>query len=130
VAEQTTLVQPETFDVPAVQSMETIPVDIPAPAYYAAPVQGPPLPPGWISQVDGATGRTFFVNTATGRSQWEPPGYSAGGYAVPPGAPRPTPILQPLPNTYAPGYVPTTNVYVPPVQKKHGGVLGTIFDAI
>ena len=31
------------------------------------------LPPGFISQLDPATGRTFYVNTANGKSQWTYP---------------------------------------------------------
>ncbi|KAJ3305461.1 hypothetical protein HDV03_001555 [Kappamyces sp. JEL0829] len=44
-----------------------------------APPPGPPpgqdnaLPPGWISQFDAGSGKTFFVNTATGQSQWHHP---------------------------------------------------------
>ncbi|ORX88153.1 hypothetical protein K493DRAFT_319567 [Basidiobolus meristosporus CBS 931.73] len=32
-----------------------------------------PLPPGWISQVDPQSNRTYYVNTATGESSWEDP---------------------------------------------------------
>jgi len=31
------------------------------------------LPPGWITQVDPASGRTFYVYTSTGQTQWEFP---------------------------------------------------------
>ncbi|ODV76887.1 uncharacterized protein CANTADRAFT_8466 [Suhomyces tanzawaensis NRRL Y-17324] len=33
----------------------------------------PPLPPGWVAQWDDEYQRYFFVDTATGKSQWEPP---------------------------------------------------------
>jgi hypothetical protein len=33
----------------------------------------PPLPPGWIAQWDGATKKYYFVQLATGVSQWETP---------------------------------------------------------
>ena len=33
----------------------------------------PVLPPGWISKVDPASGKTFFVDTASGVRQWEAP---------------------------------------------------------
>ena len=32
-----------------------------------------PLPPGFISQVDPSTGKTFYVDTRTGKSQWNFP---------------------------------------------------------
>ncbi|KAJ2697475.1 hypothetical protein FB645_005909 [Coemansia sp. IMI 203386] len=35
--------------------------------------QGPPLPPGFVAQFDQRYNRYFYVNTATGRSQWEFP---------------------------------------------------------
>ncbi|KAJ1818273.1 hypothetical protein LPJ56_003877, partial [Coemansia sp. RSA 2599] len=44
-----------------------------------------PLPPGYIAEFDGRYGRYYYVNTATGVSQWEPPqvdmarGGSGGG---------------------------------------------------
>ena len=31
------------------------------------------LPPGWEERFDPASGRTYYVNAATGASQWEPP---------------------------------------------------------
>ncbi|KAJ3342242.1 hypothetical protein HDU91_000564 [Kappamyces sp. JEL0680] len=33
----------------------------------------PPLPPGWIAQVDTKSGNTFYVDTATGKTQWQDP---------------------------------------------------------
>lgn len=43
-----------------------------------APPPGPPsmdpsLPPGWIKQFDSNSQRWYFVEQATGRTQWEPP---------------------------------------------------------
>ncbi|KAK9759414.1 hypothetical protein K7432_017659 [Basidiobolus ranarum] len=32
-----------------------------------------PLPPGWISQTDPQSNRTYYVNTNTGQSSWEDP---------------------------------------------------------
>ena len=61
---------------------------------YGAPPQsqsgGPPLPPGWISQWDQNSQRYYFLEQATGRTQWEPPQQSIGshgGYAPPGGPP-------------------------------------------
>jgi len=46
----------------------------------AAPGKGAPMPPpppgtapGWAAAVDPSSGRTYYVNSATGQSQWEPP---------------------------------------------------------
>ncbi|KXS98770.1 hypothetical protein AC578_9042 [Pseudocercospora eumusae] len=48
------------------------------------PMQGqPPLPPGWTTQFDQASGRNYFVDP-TGRSQWEPPAPPPGGFGGPP----------------------------------------------
>ncbi|KAI9011817.1 hypothetical protein DFJ74DRAFT_710730 [Hyaloraphidium curvatum] len=54
----------------------------PLPPRAAAP---PALPPGFIAQTDPATGKVFFVNTATGQSQWEHPSAPAAPPALPPG---------------------------------------------
>ncbi|KAJ5219594.1 hypothetical protein N7468_008798 [Penicillium chermesinum] len=58
----------------------------------SGPLQAPPppLPQGWIQEWEPSTRRAFFVDTNSGRSQWEPPyGPPAGGgyYAPPPGPP-------------------------------------------
>jgi len=45
----------------------------------AAPDKGAPMPPppgtapGWAAAVDPSSGKTYYVNSATGQSQWEPP---------------------------------------------------------
>ena len=50
-----------------------------APAVVAAPPPSQPfllpvqLPPGWISQIDPATGAPFFVHTPTAHTQWQRP---------------------------------------------------------
>lgn len=36
------------------------------------------LPPGWISQFDSKYQRNFYVNTATGQTQWEVPSLNSG----------------------------------------------------
>ncbi|KIW07131.1 uncharacterized protein PV09_02003 [Verruconis gallopava] len=57
--------------------------------YGALPPSGLHLPPGWIQQWDPNSQRNFYVDTATGRTQWEPPAFSPpplqGSYAPPPG---------------------------------------------
>ncbi|KAF4467471.1 WW domain-containing, partial [Fusarium albosuccineum] len=50
--------------------------------YYAAPPQPhyqppsdkPPLPEGWTAQFDQQHQRWYYVEVATGRTQWEAPG--------------------------------------------------------
>lgn len=67
---------------------------------YGAPPSGPPgephLPPGWIKQWDHNSQRYYYVEQATGRTQWDapqgynyssPPPPSHGGYAPPPSGP-------------------------------------------
>lgn len=64
----------------------------PPPSHPGPPGQ-PPLPPGWTTQFDQSSQRWYFVETATGRTQWDPPAMSHGGYAPPPTggyAPPPT----------------------------------------
>jgi hypothetical protein len=54
------------------------------PAPYGAP---PPMPPGWLAQWDQTNNRWYYVEQASGRSQWDPPAFSpspAGPYAPPP----------------------------------------------
>ena len=46
------------------------------------------LPPGWDEHIDPATGHVFYINTATGASQWERPG-----------APAPAPASAPAPGS-------------------------------
>ena len=37
------------------------------------PSSAPALPPGWLQLVDPTSGHPYYVNQATGQSQWEPP---------------------------------------------------------
>lgn len=64
---------------------------------YGAPPSHPPssggppqLPPGWISQWDPNSQRYYYLEQATGRTQWDPPQpYNQSGFAPPPmGAPN------------------------------------------
>lgn len=52
----------------------------PAPNSYTAP----PLPPGWISQWDSASQRTYYLEQSTGRTQWEMPHGGPLPYGAPP----------------------------------------------
>ncbi|KAI4191158.1 MAG: hypothetical protein L6R41_000295 [Letrouitia leprolyta] len=59
---------------------------------YGAPPSHPPsnagppqLPPGWISQWDPNSQRYYYLEQATGRTQWDPPQpYNQSGFAPPP----------------------------------------------
>ncbi|EFP89154.2 uncharacterized protein PGTG_14995 [Puccinia graminis f. sp. tritici CRL 75-36-700-3] len=78
-----------------------------------------PLPPGWAAHWDAAAGRTVFVETATGRTQLNPPIMSAG----PPQAyPQQTPGYQypqqPASNGLGPNNLPQT----PPPPGPSAGV--------
>ncbi|KAL8901059.1 MAG: hypothetical protein Q9207_005395 [Kuettlingeria erythrocarpa] len=60
------------------------------PSYGAPPAgQLPPLPAGWVAQWDSNSQRYYFLEQATGRTQWEPPQQFIGphGGVPPPGAP-------------------------------------------
>jgi hypothetical protein len=60
--------------------------DQPPQSHYGAPPPGPPgsnLPPGWIQQWDPNSQRYYYVEQATGRTEWEPP-YNPS-YGPPPG---------------------------------------------
>lgn len=57
------------------------------PPSHAPSTGGPPLPPGWIAQWDQNSQRYYYLDQATGRTQWELPQPSQGSYP-PPGAPQ------------------------------------------
>jgi protein transport protein SEC31 len=43
------------------------------PVVPSQPSSAPALPPGWLQLVDPTSGHPYYVNQATGQSQWEPP---------------------------------------------------------
>ena len=45
----------------------------PPPSARPPAIPPPPLPYGWVQEWEPSTRRAFFVETATGRSQWEAP---------------------------------------------------------
>ena len=55
------------------------------PPSHAPSTGGPPLPPGWIAQWDQNSQRYYYLDQATGRTQWELPQAPQGSYP-PPGA--------------------------------------------
>ncbi|KAH9863694.1 hypothetical protein J1614_009626 [Plenodomus biglobosus] len=58
------------------------PTPVGPPAPYGAP---PPMPPGWTQQWDQNSQRWFYIEQATGRTQWDPPAHlPPGPYAPPP----------------------------------------------
>lgn len=74
---------------PAAQSNAAQPA---RPGVTPTPQQPAALPQGWLELVDPASGRTYYVNQATGKSQWERP------------PPDPTPQVRPAPAQ--PGVMP------------------------
>ncbi|RMZ67410.1 WW Rsp5 WWP [Pyrenophora seminiperda CCB06] len=66
------------------------PTPVGPPAPYGAP---PPMPPGWTQQWDQNSQRWFYIEQATGRTQWDPPSNLPPGPYAPPavGAPYVTP---------------------------------------
>ncbi|KAL8923100.1 MAG: hypothetical protein Q9208_004784 [Pyrenodesmia sp. 3 TL-2023] len=56
------------------------------PASHPNPTGGPPsLPPGWVAQWDPNSQRYYFLEQATGRTQWDPPQHFMGSHgAFPP----------------------------------------------
>ncbi|PKX93405.1 WW domain protein [Aspergillus novofumigatus IBT 16806] len=95
----------------------------------STPNPPPPLPHGWVQEWEPSLRRAYFVETATGRSQWEtpmqdseharglggPPPESAGYYASPPPPPP-----------QDGGYYPPAGQYPPPEEKKKSSGVGKI----
>lgn len=78
--------QPSVVSSSAAQSTRSIPVPTSQPAAAAQSS----LPPGWLELIDPASGRPYYVNQATSKSQWERP--AAVVEAPKPVAPRPIPM--------------------------------------
>jgi hypothetical protein len=62
------------------------PTPVGPPAPYGAP---PPMPPGWTQQWDQNSQRWFYIEQATGRTQWDPPSHLPPGPYAPPAAGAP-----------------------------------------
>ena len=56
------------------------PTPVGPPAPYGAP---PPMPPGWTQQWDQNSQRWFYIEQATGRTQWDPPSHLPPGRKCP-----------------------------------------------
>ncbi|KAI0588610.1 PAT1 multi-domain protein [Pyrenophora tritici-repentis] len=71
---------------PQQQPYGQAPTPVGPPAPYGAP---PPMPPGWTQQWDQNSQRWFYIEQATGRTQWDPPSNLPPGPYAPPavGAP-------------------------------------------
>jgi len=55
----------------------------PPPSGYGQPQPGPQLPPGWIAQWDANSQRWYYLEQATGRTQWELPSWNGPLGGVP-----------------------------------------------
>ncbi|KAL9038438.1 MAG: hypothetical protein Q9214_005281, partial [Letrouitia sp. 1 TL-2023] len=89
--------------------------------YSGAP---PPLPPGWVAQWDQNSQRYYYVEQATGRTQWELPQGGPpppGGY----GGPAPGYMAQSQYNEYTDDHGEVHKEYHQEEKKKsgHGGML-------
>lgn len=62
--------QPQTS---ATQGATTHQATYSAPAPIPAAPKAPTLPPGWLQLLDPTSNMYYYVNQATGQSQWEPP---------------------------------------------------------
>ncbi|KAL2133271.1 hypothetical protein VTI74DRAFT_2614 [Chaetomium olivicolor] len=55
------------------------------PPPYTPPADKPPIPAGWTPRWDDHYQRWYYVEEATGRSQWEAPGFDHSAYRANPG---------------------------------------------
>ncbi|KJX97009.1 hypothetical protein TI39_contig590g00002 [Zymoseptoria brevis] len=81
----------DSHDIKAVDSHNTPsqpPFDPHQQQQYAPPPAGShsqsPLPPGWSTQFDQSSQRWYYIEQATGRTQWDVPVSHHAGYAAPP----------------------------------------------
>ncbi|KAK5106089.1 hypothetical protein LTS08_000205 [Lithohypha guttulata] len=87
---------------------------------YGPPAAEPDLPPGWIKQWDQNSQRYYYLEQATGRSQWEPPSMSymsmdqSRGYGAPAGQTYP-------PHGYGQGFSQHGQGYPAPGGLAHSG---------
>lgn len=87
------------------------------------PTSAPPLPPGWIAQWDANSNRYYYLEQATGRTQWDIP---HGGYGGPPPGPPayggyPPSGSGPPPTGYGGGGYPVEEQH-----KEKGGIMGKL----
>lgn len=71
----------------------------PQQGYGAPPSAGQHLPPGWLQQWDQNSQRYYYLNQATGQTQWDPPVDQHRGFGAPPpgqhGYPPPVSVQHP-----------------------------------
>ncbi|KAL4814966.1 hypothetical protein BDW67DRAFT_165035 [Aspergillus spinulosporus] len=107
------------------------PYSSPPPSARPPSYPPPPLPIGWVQEWEPRARRAFYVETATGRSEWTLPADVSYGeasrsgpgeyYASPPPAPAPAPAYPPQ-EYAAPAYPPQGQGYggeYPQEEKKH-----------
>lgn len=94
---------------------------------YSPPRDKPPIPQGWIPQFDQQHQRWYYVEEASGRSQWEAPGFNAGGGGSDTrGGPDPSYGGAPGYGGGAPGYGGGAPGYgSPPPPQQYGGYPGS-----
>lgn len=82
----------------------------------------PPLPEGWVEELDGATGVHYYANDDTGERSWVRPGFRPPGPGqglAPPmmgGPPPPTNFQRPPPSFQQPPPVPPQFSQPPPMM--------------
>ncbi|KAI0880309.1 uncharacterized protein GGS22DRAFT_86189 [Annulohypoxylon maeteangense] len=70
-----------SYNTPPPQSYQSSPAPLSSGPTYSPPPDKPPIPSGWVPQYDQQYQRWYYYEQATGRSQWEAPGYHAGGHS-------------------------------------------------
>ncbi|KAI1087701.1 hypothetical protein F5B19DRAFT_51038 [Rostrohypoxylon terebratum] len=69
-----------SYGTPPPHSYQNSPAPSSSGPTYSPPPDKPPIPSGWVPQYDQQYQRWYYYEQATGRSQWEAPGYHAGGH--------------------------------------------------
>ncbi|KAI0891074.1 hypothetical protein F4806DRAFT_337046 [Annulohypoxylon nitens] len=70
-----------SYNTPPPHSYQSSPAPPSSGPTYSPPPDKPPIPSGWVPQYDQQYQRWYYYEQATGRSQWEAPGYHAGGHS-------------------------------------------------
>lgn len=90
----------DTFTYPPLQNQANLDPFSPAPPTAKTPV-APVPPPGWTAHLDANANRYYYVETATGKTQWEAP----EGTILPPPAPPAAPAAPKAEGEKKPDYL-------------------------